>query len=163
MKQKCVLGIWFFYQFSGTNVRALETTATYDPRAEEFIINSPTLTSVKFWPGGRKSRHSEVWYLLLAFIFRCLMINFCYYMFLFLQLCILYIYLIKCTIFVFGWHYLWNVIFSVGKTANHALIMAQLYSLGRCHGVHPFIVQLRDLKSHEPLEGNCLAYEMHFR
>lgn len=77
----------------GTNVRALETTATYDPRTEEFIINSPTLTSVKFWPGG------------------------------------------------------------LGKTANYALVMAQLFTQGRCHGVHPFIVQLRDLKSHEPLKG----------
>lgn len=66
-------------------------------------------------------------------------------------------------IFVSRGHYLLNVIFSVGKTANHALVMAQLFSQGRGYGVHPFIVQLRDLKSHEPLQGNCLAHKMHFK
>ncbi|OWM88360.1 hypothetical protein CDL15_Pgr003772 [Punica granatum] len=36
----------------GSNVQGLETTATFDPKADEFIINSPTLTSSKWWPGG---------------------------------------------------------------------------------------------------------------
>jgi len=36
----------------GSNVAALETTATYDIKKEQFIINSPTLTSTKYWPGG---------------------------------------------------------------------------------------------------------------
>lgn len=31
----------------GTFVRGLETTATYDPKTREFIINSPTTTSYK--------------------------------------------------------------------------------------------------------------------
>ncbi|XP_070533131.1 peroxisomal acyl-coenzyme A oxidase 1-like [Ptychodera flava] len=35
----------------GTFVRGLETTATFDPRTQEFIINSPTLSSIKWWPG----------------------------------------------------------------------------------------------------------------
>lgn len=35
----------------GTYVRGLETTATYNKHSKEFIINSPTLTSIKFWPG----------------------------------------------------------------------------------------------------------------
>ena len=39
---------------AGTFIRGLETTATYDPATEEFIINSPTLTSMKFWPGASK-------------------------------------------------------------------------------------------------------------
>ncbi|RHY24352.1 hypothetical protein DYB32_008884, partial [Aphanomyces invadans] len=30
----------------------VETTAHYDPRTQEFILNSPTLTSCKWWPGG---------------------------------------------------------------------------------------------------------------
>ncbi|KAK6933638.1 hypothetical protein RJ641_036532, partial [Dillenia turbinata] len=30
----------------------LETTTTFDPDTNEFIINSPTLTSSKWWPGG---------------------------------------------------------------------------------------------------------------
>ncbi|KAK2157610.1 hypothetical protein LSH36_188g07009 [Paralvinella palmiformis] len=36
----------------GTFIRGLETTATYDPQTEEFILHSPTLTSLKWWPGG---------------------------------------------------------------------------------------------------------------
>ena len=36
----------------GSNVRGLQTTATYDPRTEEFILNSPTVESIKWWPGG---------------------------------------------------------------------------------------------------------------
>uniref|UniRef100_A0A2S2PYQ1 Putative peroxisomal acyl-coenzyme A oxidase 1 n=1 Tax=Sipha flava TaxID=143950 RepID=A0A2S2PYQ1_9HEMI len=36
----------------GTFIRGLETTCTYDPATEHFILNSPTLTSYKWWPGG---------------------------------------------------------------------------------------------------------------
>lgn len=36
----------------GTYLRGLETTATYDPASQEFVIHSPTLTSTKWWPGG---------------------------------------------------------------------------------------------------------------
>nr|CAD7596178.1 unnamed protein product [Timema genevievae] len=36
----------------GTFIRGLETTAHYNPKTKEFIINSPTLTSYKWWPGG---------------------------------------------------------------------------------------------------------------
>lgn len=41
---------------------SLETTATYDPKEQVFILNSPTLTSTKFWPGlmGRISNHALV-------------------------------------------------------------------------------------------------------
>jgi len=35
----------------GTYVRGLETTATYDKNTQEFVINSPTLSSIKYWPG----------------------------------------------------------------------------------------------------------------
>ncbi|XP_044765902.1 probable peroxisomal acyl-coenzyme A oxidase 1 [Coccinella septempunctata] len=77
----------------GTFIRGLETTATYDPKTEEFILNSPTLTSYKWWPGG------------------------------------------------------------LGHSANYAIVVAQLHSLGKCHGIHPFIVQLRDEDTHMPLEG----------
>lgn len=37
----------------GSNVQGLETTATFDPRTDEFIIHSPTLTSskVSYTPG----------------------------------------------------------------------------------------------------------------
>ncbi|KAI9720645.1 MAG: hypothetical protein M1812_002825 [Candelaria pacifica] len=36
----------------GTFVRGLETTATFDPETDEFIVDSPTITSTKYWPGG---------------------------------------------------------------------------------------------------------------
>lgn len=52
----------------GSNVRALETTATFIPESKggqnggSFVINSPTLTSAKFWPGtlGRTANHAMV-------------------------------------------------------------------------------------------------------
>ncbi|KAI9925412.1 hypothetical protein ASPWEDRAFT_52085 [Aspergillus wentii DTO 134E9] len=36
----------------GTFVRGIETTATFDRDSDGFILNSPTLTSIKYWPGG---------------------------------------------------------------------------------------------------------------
>ena len=39
----------------GSNIRGLETTATYDPVTEEFVLNTPNLTSMKWWPGGCES------------------------------------------------------------------------------------------------------------
>ncbi|ELT88872.1 hypothetical protein CAPTEDRAFT_174217 [Capitella teleta] len=77
----------------GTHVRGLETTATYDPETEEFVLDSPTLTSIKWWPG------------------------------------------------------------SLGKTTNHAIVMADLLSQGKSHGVHPFMVQTRSMETHQPLPG----------
>uniref|UniRef100_A0A8C5FWB9 Acyl-coenzyme A oxidase n=1 Tax=Gadus morhua TaxID=8049 RepID=A0A8C5FWB9_GADMO len=37
----------------GTHLRGLETTATFDPATQEFVMHSPTVTSIKWWPGGR--------------------------------------------------------------------------------------------------------------
>jgi len=36
----------------GSNVRGIETTATFEAETDSFIINSPTQTSTKWWPGG---------------------------------------------------------------------------------------------------------------
>ncbi|KAJ8399688.1 hypothetical protein AAFF_G00407930 [Aldrovandia affinis] len=77
----------------GTHIRGLETTSTYDPSTQEFVLNSPTVTSIKWWPGG------------------------------------------------------------LGKTSNHAIVLAQLYTLGKCHGLHAFIVPIRSMSTHEPLPG----------
>lgn len=56
----------------GSNVRGLETTATFvkegsnekggDVKGGSWVINSPTLTSIKFWPGtlGRTCNHAMV-------------------------------------------------------------------------------------------------------
>lgn len=77
----------------GSNVRGLETTATWNPDDKTFTIHSPTLTAAKWWIG------------------------------------------------------------SLGRTANHAVVMAQLIIQGKSCGPHPFVVQVRDLKTHEPLEN----------
>lgn len=45
---------------TGSNVRGLETTATYDKATEEFVIDSPTVSSTKCWPGdlGKMANHA---------------------------------------------------------------------------------------------------------
>ena len=52
----------------------------------------------------------------------------------------------------------WNG--TMGRTANHAIVVAQLLvpkstdsSEYVSHGPHPFIVQIRDFKTHQPLRG----------
>ncbi|CDW74570.1 acyl-oxidase family protein [Stylonychia lemnae] len=35
----------------GSNVTGVETTATFDKQTDEIIINTPTITATKFWPG----------------------------------------------------------------------------------------------------------------
>ena len=53
----------------GSNVQALETTAIYDHAKKEFVINSPTPTSTKWWPGDM-SRFSNY-----AIVYAQLIIN----------------------------------------------------------------------------------------
>ncbi len=77
----------------GSNVRGLETTATWNPDDKTFTLHSPYLTSSKWWIG------------------------------------------------------------SLGRMANHAAVMAQLIIAGKKYGPHPFIVHIRDMKTHQPLEG----------
>ncbi len=36
----------------GSNVQALETTATFDETSDEFVIHTPSLTATKWWIGG---------------------------------------------------------------------------------------------------------------
>ncbi|CAH0492253.1 unnamed protein product [Peronospora farinosa] len=81
----------------GSNVRGLETTATYIPATDEFEIHSPTLTSMKWWPGA------------------------------------------------------------LARTANFGVVYARLLLGGKDYGVHNFMVQLRDLKTHEPMPGVMLG------
>ncbi|XP_072262988.1 peroxisomal acyl-coenzyme A oxidase 3 [Pyxicephalus adspersus] len=43
---------------------------------------------------------------------------------------------------------------NMGKTATHAVVYAQLYtSDGQCHGLHSFVVQIRDPKTLLPMPG----------
>lgn len=53
-------GLLICFLDAGTHLRGLETTATYDPATQEFVLNSPTVSSIKWWPGGRKHSHSAV-------------------------------------------------------------------------------------------------------
>jgi acyl-CoA oxidase len=41
----------------------LETTATFDKLKDEFVLNSPTISSVKFWPGelGKFANNAAVY------------------------------------------------------------------------------------------------------
>lgn len=75
----------------GSNVRGLETTATWNAQDKTFTIHSPSLTASKWWIG------------------------------------------------------------SLGKAANHAVVIAQLIIDGKTYGPHPFVVQIRDLKTHQAL------------
>ena len=47
----------------GSNVRGLATTATYDKQTQEFVIDTPTLQSMKWWPGtlGKLATHAIVY------------------------------------------------------------------------------------------------------
>lgn len=42
---------------------------------------------------------------------------------------------------------------SLGVQANYAIVFARCISLEQDYGVQPFIVQIRDVDSHEPLKG----------
>ena len=44
----------------GSDVRSLQTTATYDSSEDWFIVNTPTLKDAKFWPGelGKVATHA---------------------------------------------------------------------------------------------------------
>mmetsp|Transcript_9009 Transcript_9009/g.8406 ORF Transcript_9009/g.8406 Transcript_9009/m.8406 type:complete len:104 (+) Transcript_9009:343-654(+) len=46
----------------GSNVQGIETTATFDKQTDEFVINSPTISSTKYWPGdsGLHANHAMV-------------------------------------------------------------------------------------------------------
>ncbi|KAL4175778.1 hypothetical protein KRP22_000737 [Phytophthora ramorum] len=81
----------------GSNMRGLETTATYIPATDEFEIHSPTLTSMKWWPGA------------------------------------------------------------LARTANFGVVYARLLLGGEDYGVHNFMVQLRDLETHDAMAGVTLG------
>jgi acyl-CoA oxidase len=44
----------------------------------------------------------------------------------------------------------------VGKSCNHAVVMAKLIIDGNDHGIQAFVVQLRSLEDHKTLPGKIL-------
>lgn len=46
----------------GSNVAGIETTATWDEKTDELVINTPSITAAKFWPGdlGHFASHAIV-------------------------------------------------------------------------------------------------------
>lgn len=90
----CINGAYIQTELGhGTFVRGLETTATFDDARDCFVLNSPTLSSTKFWPGA------------------------------------------------------------MGFAASHGIVMARLITGGKDHGVHAFMLQLRDITTGRALEG----------
>ncbi|KYK68260.1 acyl-CoA dehydrogenase, middle domain-containing protein [Toxoplasma gondii TgCatPRC2] len=77
----------------GSNVSGLETTADFDDKTDEWVLNTPSLQSTKWWPGG------------------------------------------------------------LAKSCTHCVCMARLRIHDKDYGVHPFILQVRDLNTHESLPG----------
>ena len=47
----------------GSNVQGLETTSVFDVKSDEFVMNTPTMTSTKWWPGelGRFANHAIIY------------------------------------------------------------------------------------------------------
>ncbi len=52
----------------GSNVRGLETTATYDEVTDEFVLDCPTISAAKWWPGalGHLATHAAIYARLLV-------------------------------------------------------------------------------------------------
>ncbi|KAK3103843.1 hypothetical protein FSP39_022372 [Pinctada imbricata] len=62
-KQYKILGTYAQTELGhGTYLQGLETTATYDPGTQEFILNTPTISAMKWWPGslGKSSNYAIV-------------------------------------------------------------------------------------------------------
>ena len=48
------------------------------------------------------------------------------------------------------------LLFPVGKTSNHTVLLAQCYTKGKHVGLQAFLVPLRDIDTHEPLSGEYI-------
>ncbi|KAF9102499.1 Peroxisomal acyl-coenzyme A oxidase 1 [Mortierella sp. AM989] len=77
----------------GSNLRKLETTATFIPESDEFEIDTPTINAMKWWPGA------------------------------------------------------------LAQSSTHCAIYARLILHGKDYGVHPFLLQIRELGTHKEMPG----------
>ncbi len=51
-RSKRVLGCYAQTEMGhGSNIQALQTTATFDPATDEFVLDTPTMKAFKWWPG----------------------------------------------------------------------------------------------------------------
>ena len=150
---------------AGTYLRGLETTATYDPKSQEFVVHSPTQTSIKWWPGGRGLR---------------LFCNPFTNNHLLSSLSPPSLSPPSLSLPSLSLHSLFSLLppsspppspslplsslplsslpllpppSPVGHTSTHAIVPARLITKGKDHGMHLFIVQLRSLEDHTPLPG----------
>ncbi|PAV65719.1 hypothetical protein WR25_19676 [Diploscapter pachys] len=46
---------------------------------------------------------------------------------------------------------------NLSHSATHAVVFAQLYTEGRCQGLHSFVIQVRDMKTMKPLPGIAIG------
>ena len=118
----------------GSNVRGLETTATYVAASDEWDVHTPTLTATKWWPGNLGTLPSARGAKVALRNVVCSYLN---------QVSIDLI-LISMPL----------PSPLTGKTSTHAAVMARLITAdGVDHGVHAFMVPIRSLDDHRPLPG----------
>lgn len=150
-RSKKVLGCYAQTEMGhGSNIQALQTTATFDPATDEFVLDTPTIQSFKWWPGtlGRYVPFS-----FLALFIPSVEVAACRFF-----VCIN----VPCSLPSSLFSFLLSLLHT-RSTANTAMVIARLLlpsspplspsSSYQDLGIHNFIVPLRDLHTHALLPG----------